>query len=106
MISLFLKKVRQVIGMSSNNFAKQLIKFSDSIREGLDAGLRYTDDCIVDDMFKPRRVEVVETGERFDSIRSCARHFNTEPSNVRNCLKYSKRTLYGFHLRAVDDYED
>lgn len=90
----------------NSNFTKQLLNFGETISEGLETGLHYTDDYIVDDMFKPRRVEVVETGERFDSIRACARRFNTEPSNVRNCLKYPKRTLYGFHLRAVDDYED
>lgn len=93
--------------MSSNSiFRKQMLDWSEAIREGMDSGLEYINESMVDDMFKPRRVEVVETGERFESIRACARHFKVEPSNVRNCLKYPRRTLHGYHLRAVDDYED
>lgn len=86
---------------SDKSISKMLHDLGESLVDGFADG-SYPND----DMFKPRRVEVVETNQRFESIRACARSFKTEPSNVRNCLRNPKRTLYGYHLRAIDDYED
>lgn len=57
------------------------------------------------DFFKPKRVEIVELGKRFESIRACARYLETQASAIRNCIQHPQRTCYGYHIRLIDDYE-
>ena len=49
----------------------------------------------------PKRVMILETGEIFKSIRSCARHINGSPGGIRRCLKDEKDTYKGFHFRLL-----
>lgn len=44
-------------------------------------------------------VIVIETGEVFASIRSCAKYFKTEPIIIRRCIAHSNYTCRGFHFK-------
>lgn len=48
-----------------------------------------------------RGVEIVETGERFDSLRSCARAINGSHSDIQRCLDGKRKTHKGFHFKEV-----
>ena len=50
----------------------------------------------------PRRKEVriVETGQEFESIRACAKYFNTDISCVRYALEHSG-VYRGYHLEYI-----
>lgn len=51
---------------------------------------------------KPKPVIAIETGEIFESIRSCAKHYSTEPSVIRRCLHNSKSTCKGLHFSFIE----
>lgn len=51
---------------------------------------------------KPKPVIVIETGEIFESIRSCAKHFNSEPVVIRRCLHNKVHTYKGLHFSFIE----
>lgn len=48
-----------------------------------------------------KKVEIVETGEHFNSIEECARHMNGNRSCVSAVCNNDKRTYKGFHYRTI-----
>lgn len=51
------------------------------------------------------RVRVVETGEEFDSIKSCADYLGVPPTNISRVLSGSRtgQRIHGYHLEYVDE---
>lgn len=45
---------------------------------------------------KAKEIVVVETGEIFPSIRSCARALHVSPSGIRSCLRGDLKSLKGY----------
>lgn len=48
-----------------------------------------------------RRVEIIETGQIFDSIISCARYLGCTRGNVIDCLKTGRLTCKKYHVKYV-----
>ena len=51
---------------------------------------------------KPKKIKIVETGDIFPSIRSCARHVHGAPNGIRRCLKGELKTYKGFTYILID----
>lgn len=49
----------------------------------------------------PKKVRIVETGEEFPSIRSCARFIEGTPSGIRQCLNGKLYSYKGFHFEII-----
>ena len=47
-------------------------------------------------------VRIVETGEVFDSVRSCARYLGCEHSNISLCLHGIQKSCKGYHFEFCD----
>ena len=47
------------------------------------------------------KVHIVETGETFDSIASCARAIDGSPGSIHNVLKGKRITHKGYHFVTV-----
>lgn len=52
---------------------------------------------------KKRKIEVIETGDIFESVTQAAQHLGVDPSAVTNACKGRKRTTGGYHIRYVGD---
>lgn len=50
----------------------------------------------------PKPVLVVETGEIYESVRSCAKHLMCEPSTIRKCLYHKNYTFKGLHFCLLE----
>lgn len=50
----------------------------------------------------PRRVEIIETGEVFDSQSECARAIGGSISRISMCARDPKKTHKGYHFRRVE----
>ena len=48
-----------------------------------------------------RRVRIIETGEEFDSVGSCARAINGDQAHISNCLSGRYHTHKGYHFEAI-----
>ena len=49
----------------------------------------------------PRKVQIVETGEIFDSQADCARAINGSTSRVSMCSRDPNKTHKGYHFKRV-----
>lgn len=49
----------------------------------------------------PKPIRIIETGEEFPSIRSCARHISGTPSGIRQCLDGKINSYLGFHFELI-----
>ena len=49
-----------------------------------------------------RKVRVVETGETFESIGSCARAIGGDQAHISNCLSGRYRTHKGYHFESIE----
>ena len=51
------------------------------------------------------KVKIVETGEIFDSVKSCADYISASPSSVSKVVLGNNRyhTCHGYHIVRVDD---
>lgn len=52
---------------------------------------------------KKRKVEVIETGEIFNSTKEAAQHLNTTSACIVNACKGRLRSIKGFHLKYVGE---
>lgn len=50
-----------------------------------------------------RRVQIVETGEVFESISSCARHINRSFASVYDNIKGNTETCAGYHIILIEE---
>ena len=50
----------------------------------------------------PRKVQIVETGEVFNSQADCARAINGSVARVSLCVHNSNKTHKGYHFRRID----
>lgn len=50
---------------------------------------------------EPKPIRIVETGEEFPSIRSCARHIGGTSSGIRQCLDGKIDSYLGFHFERL-----
>lgn len=48
------------------------------------------------------RVEIVETGETFDSITDCARHINGSAGTIHHVLNGERKSHKGYRFRTID----
>ena len=49
-------------------------------------------------------IEIVETGEKYNSIDECARAINGDPERIRQCLlypKYRRKSHRGYHFKSL-----
>lgn len=57
----------------------------------------------INGLYKTRPIEIVETGEKFKSIRDCAEYLKGHPSDISHVLNSTKNTYKGYHFRYVDN---
>lgn len=52
------------------------------------------------------KVMIIETGEVFDSIASCAEYIGGDPSNISKLVRgeYGYITIHGYHIVKVGEY--
>lgn len=50
-----------------------------------------------------RKVMIVETKEKFDSVSDCARFIGTAEPNVSACLSGRCRSCHGYHIVYIDN---
>lgn len=48
------------------------------------------------------RVEIVETGERFNSITDCARHINGSAGTIHHVLNGERKSHKGYRFKTID----
>ena len=48
------------------------------------------------------RVEIIETGEKFNSITDCARHINGSAGTIHHVLNGNRKSHKGYHFKTVD----
>lgn len=48
-----------------------------------------------------KKIMIIETGEEFPSIRSCAKAVHGTPSGIRQCLKTGLHSYKGFHYKLL-----
>lgn len=71
---------------------------SENVKHAYDNGLkRRPDNC----GSPKRRVRIMETGEIFESIGSCARAINGDQAHISNCLSGRQHTHKGYHFEDV-----
>lgn len=46
-----------------------------------------------------KRVQIIETGEIFNSLHDCAKQINGRVSNIIGCLKGRQKTHRGYHFK-------
>lgn len=89
-------EVNHIDGDKSNNFAENL--------EWVDAIENHSHSVRIGLRSRPqgRRVRIVETGEEFESIASCARAINGIQGNISWCLLGMRQTHRGYHFEYVN----
>ena len=55
-------------------------------------------------LYKTKPIEIIETGERFKSIRECAEAIDVCAADINHCLSGKIKHLKGLHFRYIDDY--
>lgn len=71
---------------------------SENVKHAYDNGLKKRPDNAGS---PKRRVRIVETGEEFDSVGSCARAINGNQAHIFNCLSGRYHTHKGYHFEAI-----
>lgn len=66
---------------------------SDNDRHAFDTGLKKN---------KGTPIQIVETGEIFESQADCAKAINGKQSNIAHCLLGSRKTHRGYHFQYVN----
>jgi hypothetical protein len=51
----------------------------------------------------PRRVEIIETGEVFESLSAAARYIDGDSGNIANCLQGRQRKHKGYSFNYVEE---
>jgi len=62
----------------------------DNIRHAADVGLT------------PRRIRIIETGDTFMYISSCAKHIGGNPDSILKCLNGTRQSYKGYHFEYVN----
>lgn len=52
---------------------------------------------------KQKRIEIIETGEVFESVTEAGKRLNVNPSTITNTCKGRNRTTRGYHLRYLEN---
>jgi hypothetical protein len=50
----------------------------------------------------PKKVEIVETGEVFESLAECARAINGSISAISLCVNGKQNTYRGLHFKRIE----
>lgn len=56
-------------------------------------------------LYKTRAVRIVETGEEFDSIKSCAAAINGHPSDINHAISGKIKSVNGLTFEYIDNIE-
>lgn len=92
--------VNHIDGDKSNNSADNLEWCTprENMIHGFKHGLCYrpeTSGC------PKRRIEIIETGEQFESVSDCARFLGSATSNIFACLSGKRKTCRGYTFKYV-----
>ena len=87
--------VRHIDGNKSNNHISNLewASHSDIQKDSYGMGI----DAPGKDK-SPKRIRIIETGDEFPSISSCARYLKGSPSGIRQCLNGQLSSYKGYHF--------
>lgn len=50
-------------------------------------------------------IQIIETGQVFNTISDCARHLKTSGGNISNCLNGKSKSCKGYHFKRLDKEE-
>lgn len=61
-------------------------------------------------LYKTKRIQILETGEIFDSVKKCAEYINCHPSDISHCFNsndvYGRKSCKGYHFRYLEDKKE
>ena len=55
-------------------------------------------------LYKTSPVKIVETGEKFDSVRECAEALSVHPSDISHHFECRKDNVKGYHIVKIDPF--
>lgn len=93
-------EVNHIDGVKSNNSVSNLemCTSSENCIHAYKNGLRHAPNSPY-----AQRVQIVETGDIYDSIRKCAKSINGERKSIISCLNGKQRTHKGMHFRRISE---
>ena len=57
-------------------------------------------------LYKTRPVRIIETGEKFNSIKDCAKAINADSSDINHYFSGKINNLKGLHFEYIDDFKN
>lgn len=95
--------VHHIDGNKFNNALTNLalVSYSENNRHALQTGLRRPGS-----RFGIRKIVIIETGDVFPTLHSCARFINGDARHISDCLKGRRKTHRGYSFKYLEDFDD